>query len=111
MTDLQFFTLWGDASDCPVRGGFISDAALSSVWEDAEGADAPADRLSQLGAIWDVAHASIRDIRAFTGLTQAAFALRFCIPRRTLEGWESGRPCPGYVRLLLAQAVGLYHRP
>lgn len=62
--------------------------------------------------IWDVAHATIRDIRAYTGLTQAAFSTRYCIPRRTLENWESGiRSCPDYVRLLLAQAAGMYRRP
>ena len=34
------------------------------------------------------------------------------IPTRTLEDWERGvRSCPDYLRLLLAQASGLYTRP
>lgn len=59
----------------------------------------------------DAANLAIKDIRAATGLSQAAFAKRFSIPRRTVENWESGtNTCPVYVRLLLAQAVGLYKR-
>lgn len=60
----------------------------------------------------DAASLTIKDIRTATGLSQAAFAKRFSIPRRTVENWESGtNVCPIYVRLLLAQAVGLYERP
>ena len=65
-----------------------------------------------LGAIWDVAHASIREIRAYTGLTRTNFALRYLIPYRTVENWERGdSQCPDYVRLLLAQVTGYYRRP
>ena len=65
-----------------------------------------------LGQLWDAAHLTIRDIRAHTGLSQAAFAVRYCIPRRTVENWEAGdRQCADYVRLLLAEAAGLYARP
>lgn len=57
----------------------------------------------------DAANLTIKDIRAATGLSQAAFAKHFNIPRRTVENWESGtNVCPIYVRLLLAQVVGLY---
>lgn len=60
----------------------------------------------------DAANLTIKDIRAVTGLSQAAFARRFSIPRRTVENWESGvNVCPVYVRLLLAHAVGLYKQP
>lgn len=59
----------------------------------------------------DADNLTIKDIRAATGLSQAAFAQRFRIPRRTVENWESGtNACPIYVRLLLAQAVGLYEK-
>lgn len=65
-----------------------------------------------LGQLWDVAHLTIKDIRAHTGLSQAAFATRYCIPRRTVENWESGTSaCPDYLRLLLTRDVGLYVRP
>lgn len=67
--------------------------------------------MEKLWQVWDVAHLSVSDIRAATGLTQRAFAERHCIPRRNIEAWESGdRPCTDYLRLLLAQAEGLYIR-
>lgn len=111
MTDFQFNVLWAEALASADRDAFISDAALSSIWGDAPDAAIPDDRLQQLGQLWDAAHLTVKEIRAATGLSQAAFAQRFCIPRRTVENWESGtNTCPVYVRLLLAQAVGLYER-
>nr|DAU55005.1 MAG TPA: putative transcriptional regulator [Caudoviricetes sp.] len=111
MTDFQFNVLWAEALASADRDAFISDAALSSIWGDAPDAAIPDDRLQQLGQLWDAAHLTVKEIRAATGLSQAAFAQRFCIPRRTVENWESGtNTCPAYVRLLLAQAVGLHER-
>lgn len=112
MTDKQFYALFCAALASADRDAFVSDWALSSVWADQEDAEIPPERIAAISDIWSVAHATIRDIRAYTGLTQAAFSTRFCIPRRTLENWESGvRSCPDYVRLLLAQAAGMYARP
>lgn len=111
MTDFQFNVLWAEALTSADRDAFISDAALSSIWGDAPDAVIPDSRLEQLTQLWDAAHLTVKAIRAATGLSQAAFAQRFCIPRRTVENWESGtNTCPVYVRLLLAQAVGLYER-
>ena len=112
MTDKLFFTIFGAALDAAGRDAFVSDWSLSSAWDDAPDADIPADRIAALGGIWDAAHLTIRDIRQHTGLSQVAFATHYCIPRRTLEDWERGaRSCPSYLRLLLAQATGLYTRP
>lgn len=110
--DKLFYTLFAEALASPDRDAFVSDWSLSSVWGDAPDADIPADRIDTLQRLWDAAHLTIRDIRSATGLSQAAFALRYCIPRRTVENWESGASsCPDYLRLLLAQSVGLYTRP
>ena len=112
MTDKHFYEAFIDALAVKDRDEFISDHALSSVWGDAENAEVPAQRLDDLGALWDVAHASIREIRAYTGLTRTDFALRYLIPYRTVENWERGdSQCPDYVRLLLAQVTGFYRRP
>ena len=99
MTDKLFFSLFSAALSSSDRDAFVSDWSLSSVWGDAPDADIPA-------------HLTIRDIRQHTGLSQVAFATRYCIPTRTLEDWERGvRSCPDYLRLLLAQVTGLYTRP
>lgn len=112
MTDCQFYTIFTAAAVSTDRAAFVSDWALSPIWGDEEDAPVPADRVEQLSALWDAAHLTVRDIRRATGLSQAAFAQRFCIPRRTVEDWERGiGSCSLYLRLLLAQAVGLYQRP
>lgn len=111
MTDKLFCTLFAAALAAD-RDAFVSDWSLSSVWGDAPDAAIPADRIDTLARLWDAAHLTIRDIRQHTGLSQVAFATRYCIPTRTLEDWERGaRSCPDYLRLLLAQASGLYTRP
>ena len=112
MTDKLFCTLFAAALTSAERDAFVSDWSLSSVWGDAPDADIPAVRIDLLARLWDAAHLTIRDIRQHTGLSQAAFATRYCIPTRTLEDWERGvRSCPDYLRLLLAQATGEYQRP
>lgn len=112
MTDKQFYTIFVAALASTDRDAFISDWSLSSAWGDALDADSPADRIDLLARLWDAAHLTIRDIRQHTGLSQAAFATRYCIPTRTLEDWERGvRSCPDYLRLLLADSAGVYKRP
>ena len=111
MTDKQYCTIFSDAinnSDNMDCSAFVSDWALSDIWGDGIDDPIPQERLDAIESIWDAAHLTIRDIRAKTGLSQAAFGERYCIPRRTVENWESGtRSCPPYVRLLLARAVGM----
>lgn len=110
--DDKFSALFSAALKTDDRDEYISDLALSSELGDAADAEVPDQRISALGALWDVAHASVREIRAYTGLTRTNFALRYLIPYRTVENWERGdSQCPDYVRLLLAQATGYYRRP
>ena len=114
MTDKQFNTAFSDALTAPDRDAFVSDWALSTIFTGAEEAPVDPALAEELGEVWDVAHLSVADIRAATGLSQRAFAERHCIPRRSLENWETAgtqaRSCPAYVRLLLAEVTGLYHR-
>lgn len=45
-------------------------------------------------------------IRKASGLTQAAFAEKYGIPKRTIENWEGGqREAPSYVLDLLERVV------
>ena len=112
MDDSRFFSLWDAALKTADREEYVSEWALSSIWGDPEGSDIPGERIEALGALWDTAHASIRDIRAFTGLTRTDFSIHHLIPYRTVENWERGdNQCPDYIRFLLAQVTGFYHRP
>lgn len=105
----NFNTLFNAATAEQDRERYIAEWSSSSIfYPDPESPDIDPDELADaLGNIWDVAHMSTRDIRQHLGLTQAAFAERFCIPRRTVEGWESGRTTPPYVVLLLAESAGM----
>ena len=49
---------------------------------------------------------TIREIRSITGLSQAKFAEKYEIPKRTLEKWEQGEhEAPLYLVKLLERAV------
>lgn len=112
MTDNQFCTMFGEAIEATDRDAYVSDWVLSSMWEADPESEIPVDRIEQVGALWDVAHLTVRQIREHTGLTQAAFGERYAVPCRTIQNWEQGtNKCPDYVRLMLAQLTGLYTRP
>lgn len=108
MTKNYISRLWPDALANSDREAYVSDWALSSVWEDDPESDIPADRIDDLGKIWDCAHMSVKDICKVAGLSQVGLASRFAIPTRTVEDWCRGqRTPPDYVRLLLALALDL----
>ena len=62
----------------------------------------------QVERIWETSHMSIDDIRKAAGLTQAAMAKRFDIPKRTIENWcrKVTRP-PEYIRFMFLEILGL----
>lgn len=92
------------------RDAYISDMALSSIWGDAPDDEIPAERLEQLGMVWDAVNRPVSEIVKSKGLSQAAFARLYMIPLRTLEDWCSGtRSCRLYDRIFLQEAVGLLH--
>ena len=112
ITDEQFYALADGAVKYADRDAYVSDYRLSSMWGNADdAADIPPERIELVAQMWDICHLSIKDIRAAAGLTQLAFSRRFLIPTRTIEEWEAGhRQCSLYLRLLLADAAGIFHR-
>lgn len=91
------------------RDAYISDMALSTIWEDAEDADIPAERLALLGAIWDGTHCTIPKLIQKYDLTQTGFAQFFDIPLRTVQDWCGGRrTCPPYVAAMAAEILALH---
>lgn len=106
LNDKDFYTLFGAALESDYDT-YIAEWSTSDIFFPDPDAEGPSfdDIVDTLGKVWNMAHISIKDIRARTGLSQAAFAQRFCIPRRTIEDWEAGRRTPpDYVRLLLAES-------
>lgn len=108
MTDTQFAACVREVPAYADIDDYVSDLALSSMWGDVEAADIPAAHIDQLRAIYAAVNRPVRAIVTASGLSQAAFAEKYCIPRRTVENWCSGaRECPLYTRLLLQRAEGL----
>lgn len=106
----DFYTLFGAAGAEQNRDRYIAEWSSSSIfYPDDNGSDIDAGEIADiLDNIWDIAHLTTRDIRQHLGLTQAAFAERFCISLRTIEGWEAGRrEPPKYIILALAELSGM----
>lgn len=85
------------------REAFLNDVTLS-IPDDADGCvDLDAEK-AKLSTVWDVAHLSMRELVARTGLSQTAFAKQAGVPLRTVQDWcGEKRACPAYVRFLLAE--------
>lgn len=111
MTDKQYSTCIIEVQNYTDRDAYISDLTLSSLWGDAPEAEIPAERIEQLGSIYDAVHRSVADIAKAAGLSQRKLAERFCIPYRTVENWCGGqRECPVYLRLMMQECLGLLKR-
>lgn len=109
----NFYLLWGDALQSDNRDRYVSEWSTSSIWGLPEelSDDDLLGAADKLGQIWDIAHMSVKGICQAAGLTQAALAQRFCIPLRTVEDWSRGaRKCPDYIRLMMAEALGIITR-
>lgn len=108
MTINQYHLALNEIENYTDRDAFVSDLALSSAFPEESDLSVTA---SELILIWDAYHMTIRDLRTAAGLSRIDFSRRFHIPIRTIENWEctgpNARECPIYVRLLIADALGL----
>ena len=109
MTLDQYHLALAEIANYTDPGAYASDLALSSVFPEDGDLTAIAEDLLR---IWTAYHMTVLDLRKAAGLTQADFARRFAIPKRTIENWgakpgASARECPLYTRLLIADALGL----
>lgn len=102
MTYKKYYDLVRDAMECESAEQFIGEVGCPE-W-------APEDAnqfVADLTNIWEVAHMSIKDMRAAVGMTQVKFAERFAIPLRTIENWETRGGRAEYDRLMMADLLGL----
>lgn len=110
MTDKLFYRLWKDALEQPNKELYIGEYGYPD-WFDEISLDVT-EVVNILEIIHNVAHMSVKDIIAASELSQAAFALRFCIPLRTVEDWTGERrKCADYLRLLFCRQLGLISIP
>lgn len=108
MTDQQFNFCVQECANYKTCAAYVSDLALSSTWGGDPENGPPAQLMDTLRSIYTAVHRTIREIIEASGLSQAAFARRYCIPKRTVENWCSGvNDCPLYTRLLFQESLGL----
>lgn len=107
INDKNFYTLFGAAVAEHDRDRFIAEWSSSEIFSGEEKIDEVDELIATLENIFEIAHMSMRDLRKKLGLTQAEFARRFCLPKRTIEGWESNRTARQYLVLAFAQVSGL----
>ena len=101
MTPEQRYICLAEMDAYTDRDAYVSDLALSYMWEDTPESDIPQERLEQLSRLWDAVHLPIKTLLATLTPTQASRL--YCIPVRTLENWYAEiRTCPVYVRLYLS---------
>ena len=106
MTDKLFAKLWQDALSQPDCELYIAEYGYPD-WFDEISEDVN-EAVSTLSAIHRVANMSVREMLSESGLTQSAFAVKFCIPLRTVENWAAEvNKCPDYTRLLIARQLEL----
>lgn len=108
MTDKQIYLLFGEAANYTDPDAFASDAALSLLDPDDPGQEADAGLFEQMRTLWHVANDPFRSLLESMGLSQSGCSSRFCIPLRTVQDWAGNRrSSPLYIRLMMAEAVGL----
>lgn len=112
MTAKQYYFCVTEAANYKDMDAYVSDLALSTIWDGTPDAPIPPDRLENLRSIYTAATRTPKEIVSLSGLSQAAFAERWCIPRRTVEDWCRGiAKCPLYTRLLMQQGMGIFTPP
>ena len=104
IADKLFSKLWKDALAQPDREMYVAEYGYPE-WFD-EISDDVEKVVEVLNNIHDTAHMKVRDIIAKSGLTQSEFAVKFCIPLRTVEDWATEkRKCKDYDRLMFARLL------
>lgn len=111
---MTLYKIFGEAMKYDDEDMFVAEWSTSSEFIDEEGNlrdDWDDDKLvDYLREVYTASHISVKEIRERVGLTQAALSEATCIPKRSIENWETGkRDCPPYVRLMLAQIAGLVY--
>lgn len=106
-----YYTLVSESLNYTDPDAYVSDLALSSIWNDPEDAPIPKERIDMLREIYTATHRTISDIASAAGLSNRQLAFRCAIPQRTVENWSNGdRECPPYVLLLIQEALGIFKR-
>lgn len=108
MTDKQIYVCYGETANYTDPDAYASDVALSLLDPDTPGQEIDMALFEQFRTLWHVANDPFKVLLDRMGLTQTECSRRFCIPFRTVQNWAGEvRSAPPYLRLMMAEAVGL----
>ena len=108
-TDI-YYTALSEALNYDDMDAYISDMALSSIWEDPEGVDAPVPkgRIIWLERVWKAVHRTAKDVADDAHLSYRALARRFMIPYGTVNKWCLGENvCSLHTLIMMQECLGL----
>lgn len=110
MTIKQYRFAVAEAENYDNLDAYVSNVSHSSVWDDAEDAEIPAERIELLRRIWIAYQRSVKEIAAAAGLSQRKLSERFGVPYRTAEDWCAGKSqCAPYIRMMMQECLDLLH--
>ena len=110
MDNKQICRLYGEAANYTDPDEYVSEMMLSSILLDPDNPGQAVDMelADPLNELWHVSNDPFKSLLARMGINQTQCSTRFCIPLRTVQGWALGeRTCPPYVRLMMAEAIGI----
>ncbi|MDE7243574.1 MAG: hypothetical protein K2O18_06315 [Oscillospiraceae bacterium] len=87
---------------------YASKMMLSLSGSDSRDTKVQRDLYEQLRTLWHTVNDPFPKLLDSMGITAEACSVRFCVPSHVIQEWcESRRDPPLYVRLMMAEAVGL----
>lgn len=108
MTDRQICTYYNEARSYTDPDAYASDVALSLLDPEDPDQEVATALFEQLRTLWHVANDPFKGLLARMGLNQSQCSRRFCVPLRTVQNWAGEvNSAPPYLRLMMAEAVGL----
>ncbi len=108
MTDKEINIYYGETTNYTDPDAFASDISISLLNPDDLSQKVNMDLFEQLRILWHVANDPFKSLLERIGYNQTQCAIRFCIPRRTIQDWAGERrAAPLYIRLMMAEATGL----
>lgn len=111
MNDKQLYMYLGETINYTNPDAFASDVTIALLDPDDANQEISKEIFDGLVILWHIACDPFKTYLSLLGLTQSECARRFCIPLRTVQNWAGGeRSCPLYLRLMMAEIMGIWDR-
>ena len=104
MNKKLYHKLWNDAMAQPDKELYVAEYGYPD-WFDEIG-ETPEEIISFLGELHDIIWRPFGEYIRESGMTQKEFSEYFCIPKRNIEQWSTGKHYPpAWVRRLIIEKL------